>query len=164
MVGSRATSKNRDWDYASIGFISAPQTMHPEDAYSLGVLWQSTWPDTHPRTAPQGYNFALCRGWHDPYSSLSSPLESKYHIQNHLTRSPTLTSRYVQGVWFAAGVSLTQEENYYMGVCFKVFYHSRAPPVAYCSTSRSSKGEQVNATHGVREVHALHVRVRHTHP
>ena len=37
--------------------------------------------------APRVYVYP---GWHDPYSSLPSPLESKYHIQNHPTRSPTL--------------------------------------------------------------------------
>ena len=36
--------------------------------------------------APRVYVYT---GWHDPYSSLSSQLESKYHIQNHPT-SPTL--------------------------------------------------------------------------
>ena len=35
------TAKNRDWDYASMGLISAPKTMHPEDAYSLGVFLQT---------------------------------------------------------------------------------------------------------------------------
>ena len=32
------TAKNRDWDCASMGLISVPQTMHPGDAYSLGVF------------------------------------------------------------------------------------------------------------------------------
>ena len=35
-----------------MGLISAPQTMHLEDAYSLAVFLQSAWPDTHSRTAP----------------------------------------------------------------------------------------------------------------
>ena len=53
------TANNRYWDYVrlSMGLISAPQTMHPEDAYSLGVFWRSAWPDTHSPTAPRGYMF-----------------------------------------------------------------------------------------------------------
>ena len=66
-------------------------------------------------------------------------------------------SRYAQGVRFTDGVSLTQEEHYSMGIRFIVFYHSCAAPVVYCSISRSSKEEQVNAPHGVREVHTPRV-------
>ena len=84
------TANSRYWDYVrlSMGLISAPQTMHPEDAYSLGVFWRSAWPDTHSRTAPRSRYVYTSR--HDPYSSLSSPLESKYHNQNRPTRSPAL--------------------------------------------------------------------------
>ena len=67
------------------------------------------------------------------------------------------TSSCAQGVRFADNVSLTPEEHYSLGICFIVFYHSCAAPVVYCSTSRSSKGEHVNAPNGVREVHAPHV-------
>ena len=55
--GQGNTAKNRDWDYACMGPISVLQTTHPEDACSLGVFLQSAWPDTHSRTAPQGYMF-----------------------------------------------------------------------------------------------------------
>ena len=48
------TAKNRDWYYACMGVTPAPRTMHPEDAYSLGIFLQSAWPDTHLRTAPRG--------------------------------------------------------------------------------------------------------------
>ena len=51
------TAKNQDRDYACMGHASAPLTMHPEDAYSLGVFLQSAWPDTHLRTTPRGYEF-----------------------------------------------------------------------------------------------------------
>ena len=128
-----------------MGLISAPQTMYPEDAYLLGVFLQSAWPDTLADGAPRVYIYT---GWHDPYPSLSSPLQSKYHIRNHPTYEKPNTSRYAQGVRCADGVWVTQEEHYSMGICFKVLY---------CSTSRRSKGEQVNAPHGVREVHAPHV-------
>ena len=70
--GNRATK--RDWHYACMGFISAPQVMQPEDTYSLAVFLQS--------------------GLHDPYSSLSSPLGSKYHIQNHPTRISRLVGMF----------------------------------------------------------------------
>ena len=50
------------------------------------------------------------------------------------------------------GVSLTQEEHYSMGIFLKLFLSLCAAPVVYCSTPRSSEGEQVNAPYGVREV------------
>ena len=48
---------NRDWNYVSVGSFRPPRqcTLYPEDAYSLGVLMQSAWPDTHSRTTPRGY-------------------------------------------------------------------------------------------------------------
>ena len=138
-----------------MGLISAPQTMYPEDAYLLGVFLQSAWPDTLADGAPRVYIYT---GWHDPYPSLSSPLQSKYHIRNHPTYGKPNTSRYAQGVRCADGASLTQEEHHSMSISFQVFcfYHSCAASVVYCSTPRSSEGEQVNAPHGVREVHAPH--------
>ena len=54
---ARNTAKNRDWNYASMDLISAAQTMHPADTYSLGVSLPPAWPDTHTRTAPRGYKF-----------------------------------------------------------------------------------------------------------
>ena len=83
--GTGQYSKEQRLGLPMYGSHFSPQTMHHEDAYSLAVLLQSAWPDTHSRTAPRGYT-----GWHDPCSSLSSPRESKYHIHKHRTRSPTL--------------------------------------------------------------------------
>ena len=144
------TAKKKDWDCLSMGLISAPQTMHPEDAYSLGVFWRSAWPDTHSRTAPRSRYVYTSR--HDPYSSLSSPLESKYHNQNHSTSSPALVGMLKESSAQIDGVSLTQEEHYSMGIFLKLFLSLCAAPVVYCSTPRSSEGEQVNAPYGVREV------------
>ena len=93
---------------------------------------------------------------HDPYSLLSSPLESKYHIYSGSSCRNLNTSRYVQGVRCADGVSLTREDHYSISVFSCFFYHACAAPVVYCSTRRISEGEQVNAPHGVREVHPRH--------
>ena len=59
------------------------------------------------------------RGWHPPYSSLASPLESKYHLQNHPTASPTLVGM-LTGICCPHGVSLRQVHGS-MGTCFYVF-------------------------------------------
>ena len=88
---------------------------------------------------------------------LTTWIEKSYSESSYEKPNP---SRYDKGVRFADGVSLTQEEHYSVGrlsVSKFFFYHSCAAPVVYCSTSRSSKGEQENAPHGVREVRAPHV-------
>ena len=62
---------NTNLDYASMGLISAPETMHPDDAYLLGVILQSAWPDTQSQTAPRGYKFirvGTIRCPHCPYT------------------------------------------------------------------------------------------------
>ena len=99
--------------------FSPPDTALFEDAYSLSVFLQSAWPDTNSRTAPQGYK--VYTGWHDPYSSLCSPLEWRYHTPEYSESSykKPNTSRYAQGVRCADGVSWTQEEHYSIGIYFK---------------------------------------------
>ena len=147
------TAKNRDWDHACMGLTSAPQTMHPGDAYSLAVFLQSAWPDAHSRTAPRGCKFIRVGTIRTPHC----PHHLNRNIIFRITYKKPNTSRYAQGVRCADGVSLTQEEHYSIGICFTVFYHSCAAPVVCCSTPRSSEGEQVRAPHGVRELHAPHV-------
>ena len=144
-----------------MGLISARQTIHPEDAYSLGVFLQSAWPDTHSRTAPRGYKFRLARSV--LFIVLTTWIEISYSESSYKKLN---TSRYAQGVQCADGVSFTQEEHNSIGICFEVFYRSCADPAVYCSAPRSSEGEQVNAPHGVREFHAPHAWgncVRRTH-
>ena len=80
------------------------------------------------------------RGWHPPYSSLASPLESKYHLQNHPTRSPKLVGM-LTGIWCPHGVSLRQEHGS-MGICFDVLCHSRTAPIVYRSTPQISEGRR----------------------
>ena len=103
----------------STGLISAPKTMH-------ALPWGCSFP---------GHLFAVSlarhqlvdgapranvdRGWHPPYSSLASPLESKYHLQNHPTASPTLVGM-LTGICCPHGVSLRQVHGS-MGTCFYVF-------------------------------------------
>ena len=88
--------------------------MHPEDAYSLGVFLQSAWPEIHWRTAPRGYMFVRV-------GTIRSP-HCPHHLNRHviiriiLQEAQHYCSRYAQGVQYADGVSLTQEEHYSMGI------------------------------------------------
>ena len=76
-------------------------------------------------------------GWHPPYSSLASPLESKDNIQNH-PKSPKLVGM-LTGIWCSHGVSLRQEHGS-MGICFDVLWHScTAPAVVHRSMPRISE-------------------------
>ena len=58
-------------------------------------------------------------GWHPPYSSLASPREAKTYSESSYNK-PTLVG-IPQGVWWPHGVSLTQEDHGYIGICLDVF-------------------------------------------
>ena len=63
-------------------------------------------------------------GLHPPYASLASPLESKHHVQNPPTTSPTLVGMLI-GLWCLHGVSFTQGHDS-MSICSDVLYRIRA--------------------------------------
>ena len=112
------TAKIRDWDYASMGLISAPETTHPDDAYSLAIFLQSAWPDTHTRTAPRGYKFVrvgTIRTPHCPH------FLNRNIILRIILREAQHCSRYARGVRCADGVSLTQGDHFPIGIRFKFF-------------------------------------------
>ena len=110
------TANNRDGDYVSMWVSFHPPNVPWGCIFAGRLLSISLARHTLADGAPRVYVYI---GWHDPYSSLSSPLESISHSESSYKKPNT--SRYSQGVRFADGVSLTQEEHFPTGICFIVF-------------------------------------------
>ena len=127
--------------YVSIGLISAPKTMH-------ALPWGCLFPGHLFAVSLARYQLAdgapranVDRGWHPPYSSLASPLESKY-LHNHPTTSPKLVGM-LTGIWYPHGVSLRREHGS-MGTryLFWCFVSCITAPNVYRSTPRISEGRR----------------------
>ena len=53
------TANNRDWDYVSMGLISAPQTMYRDEMHFRWASFGNQLGQTHSRTAPRGYIYIM---------------------------------------------------------------------------------------------------------
>ena len=127
--------------YVSLGPISALKTMH-------ALPWRWLFPGhlftvnlARHQLADGASRAKDDRGWHPPYSSLASPLKSKYHLQNHPSKSPKLVC-ILTGIWCPSGASLRQEYGS-MRICFDVWCHlCTAPAVVHRSMPRISEGRR----------------------
>ena len=135
--GTGQHSKEQRLGLRKYGSHFNPQTMHPEDAYSLAVFLQSACSDTHSRTLPRGYKFIRVGTIRTPHC----PHHLNRNIIFRITYKKPNTSRYAQGVRCADGVSLTQEEHYSIGVCFNFFFSIHALLLLYIALRHEARRE-----------------------